>query len=196
MSPVRAPTILFIDAASAAGWAFGPAGQAPRSGSFRWASVGASHGAISWGVIRWMQKFLAENKPDEVVYEKPMTPTQMGGKTNVATTRMLMGIPFAIEGICYGLGHRKLSELSVDSIRKHFIGRNVRGEEGKEKVWRKCVGLGWIDPESDDDLSLDRTDALAGWSYAETILAPRLATPVDDLVVAAEAKKRGKVFRP
>ena len=42
----------------------------------------------------------------------------------------------------------------------------------------------------------DRTDALAGWSLAETLIAPKLATPVDDLIVAAEAKKRGKVFRP
>ena len=45
-------------------------------------------------------------------------------------------------------------------------------------------------PEDVDYRSTDRTDALAGWSYVETKLFPRLATPVDNLWVAVQQKKR------
>ncbi len=201
--PSPTPTILFFDAATTTGWACGPAGSAPESGSFRWAGEGASHGAVGWGVIRKVREFIDERKPDEIVYESPVSPHFLKGKTNFRTTVALVGIAFAIETAAYGFGHRSrsMTKLTVGQIRDHFIGRDERGkpfkgDEGKERTWRKCVGLGWIDPESDEDTGFDRTDALAGWSLAETLIAPKLATPVDDLVVASEAKKRGKVFRP
>ena len=192
------PTILFLDAATTTGWACGPVGSVPESGSFRWIEKSSSHGALGWAVIGKVRQFINERKPDEILYESPISPHFLKGRTNFETTVALVGITFAIETAAYGFGFRSrnVTKLTVSQIRHHFIGANPKGDEGKERVWRKCVGLGWIDPETDEDTGFDRTDALAGWSLAETLIAPKLATPVDDLIVAAEAKKRGKVFRP
>jgi len=190
-----APKILFIDAATYFGWAIGRAGDPargiiPRSGSAFFAkAAGASRGAVFWGAMKFTADMIQSETPDEIIVEAPLAATLVQGNTNVNTTEVLMGLPAAIEGMAYGLGVYNVSIARVSSIRKHFIGKNKKGEIAKPEVWRKCMAMGWISA-SDEDLSHDRTDALAGWSYAETLLAPKLAFPVDDLFINAEKRKR------
>lgn len=190
-----APKILFIDAATYFGFAVGRAGDPsrgvpPRSGSGYFAkAAGASRGAVFWGSMKFIAGMIQEEEPDEIVIEAPLAASLVQGNTNVNTTEVLMGIPAAIEGMAYGLGYYRVSVVRVASIRKHFIGKNKKGEIAKPEVWRKCLEMGWISAD-DEDLSYDRTDALAGWSYAETLLAPQLAFPVDQLFVNAEKRKR------
>lgn len=190
-----APTILFLDVATKFGWAYGMAGDPargliPSSGSGWFAKgPGASRGAIFGGAMRAITDFISIERPDFIVMEAPLAASLVQGKTNVSTTEILMGLPAAIEGMAYILGCYNVSLVRVASIRKHFIGKNKKGEIAKPEVWRKCLDMGWISA-TDEDLTYDRTDALAGWSYAETLLAPQLAFPVDQLFVNAEKRKR------
>lgn len=190
-----APKILFIDAATYFGWALGRAGDPakgiiPRSGSAYFAkAAGASRGAVFWGAMKFTADMIRTEAPDHIVIEAPLAASLVQGNTNVNTTEVLMGLPAAIEGMAYGLGCFNVSVVRVASIRKHFIGKNKKAEEAKPEVWRKCLALGWISA-TDEDLSHDRSDALAGWSYAETALSPQLAFPVADLFVKAEQRKR------
>ncbi|TIS37538.1 hypothetical protein [Mesorhizobium sp.] len=184
-----APKILFIDAASRYGWARGRPGDMPESGSDRFASDGASQAAIAWGAMRFIADQVQTYRPDHIVVEAPLPATLVNGKTNLSTQEILMGLPFAIQGMAFGLQMYNVSVCRVSKIRTHFIGKNPRGEIAKPLVWRKCLAIGWISAD-DEDLSHDRTDALAGWSYAGTVLCPHLAQPVDDLFVKAEERKR------
>lgn len=183
------PLILFIDAATRFGWALGRPGERPTSGSGRFASQGASQGAVAWGAMHWIAGQIQQHHPDEIVIEAPLPAVIVNGKTQLATQEILMGLPFAIQGMAFGLRMYRVSVARVSKIRQHFIGSNPKGDEGKQKVWRKCMALGWVAPD-DEDLSNDRTDALAGWSFACHALAPKLAQPVDDLFVKAEQRRR------
>lgn len=184
-----APKILFVDAASRYGWARGRPGEKPESGSARFAPEGASQGAIAWGAMSFIAHQVQTYRPDEIVVEAPLPATLVNGKTTVSTQEILMGLPFAIQGMAYGLQMYRVSVAPVSKIRTHFIGKNAKGEIAKPMVWRKCMALGWISA-NDEDLSHDRTDALAGWHYAGTVLCPQLAQPIDDLFVKAEERKR------
>ena len=184
------PKILFLDAATKFGAAVGRPGERPLSWSGRWAKPGASHGAVCCGCFKVILGMMERHQPDMVVIEKSLPANQIAGRTNDDTITVLKGIPFAIQGFLFLRGFFNVQYGVVGEIRKHFIGANPRGPVGKEKVWQKCVDLGWITP-GDVDYSLqDRTDALAGWSYVETQILPQRATPVDDLWVASEKKKR------
>jgi hypothetical protein len=190
-----APKILFIDAATTYGVAIGRAGERPQSWTDRFAEPGSSHGAISAGAMKFITAIINVHRPDEIVIEAPLAVELVRGRTNAFTTAILMGLPFAIKGMAYMHGYFKnITVATVKDIRHHFIGCNPRGDKGKKLVFRKCLDLGWINPD-DKDRSDNRSDALAGWSYAETILAPRIANPVDDLFIAAERRKRGAAAR-
>lgn len=181
--------ILGIDGASRLGWAYGPAGEPPRSSSFQCAAQEASRGAIFSGAGRWLTAFMAKYPVDLLAIEAPLPGTQVSGKTNVATTTILFGLPAVLEFMAYQHRCYRHERVLLTSVRKHFIGRgNMPGDEAKQAVWRKCMALGWI-RSTDDDLSNDRTDALAVWSYAETTFAPKMAQPVDDLFVKAQRRK-------
>jgi hypothetical protein len=189
-----APKICFIDAASRYGVAIGRAGTKPQSWTGRFAKHGASQAAISFGAMKMITAVINKHQPDSIVIEMPLAVSLVNGRTTLSTTEILMGLPFVIQGMAYGLRVYDVSVARVSKIRTHFIGSNPKGDIGKERVWRKCLDLGWISA-LDDDLSNDRTDALAGWSYAEHQIAPKIATPVDDLFVASEKRKRDAAAR-
>src|SRR5262245_23437780 len=101
-----AGTILALDLASVTGWACGAPGQGvPRSGSIRFARVGASMGAIFSGCAQWLRDFLTVQEVSLIVFESPMEPGFMTGKTNASTIRVLMGLPAIVEATVYGDGY-------------------------------------------------------------------------------------------
>jgi hypothetical protein len=183
-----APKILAIDGASRFGFAIGRVGERPHSGS-RWFAKGqgASHGAIAAGALRWTTEVIQAEKPDVIFWEKPLLQAMVSGQTTAATAEILIGLPFAVQGMAYLLGVYDFKTVMVSQVRSHFIGKNIKGPEGKQAVWRKCMALGWIN-SADEDLTEDRTDALALWSYAETKIAPKLCQPVDDLFIKSSRR--------
>jgi hypothetical protein len=192
----NAPRILTLDLATRFGFAFGEAGQKPTSGSRYFTRDGnapkggsISNGAKFWNAMRFASEVYDLYKPTHVVCESPIAPNAKEGQTSTAVFEVLYGLPAAVRGMLFGLGCYEWQYAYASSIRKHFIGNgSKKGEEAKPIVFRKCVALGWIDP-TDDDISHDRSDALAIWSWAEAHLAPKLAQPVDDLFLKSRGRR-------
>ncbi len=191
-----APRILTLDLASRFGFAFGAAGEKPVSGSRYFTKDGRapkdgsiSNGAKFWNAMRFASEVYDLYKPTHVICESPIAPNAKEGQTSTAVFEVLYGLPAAVRGMLFGLGCYDWQYAYASSVRKHFIGSgSKKGEEAKPIVFRKCVALGWIDPNTEDDLSHDRSDALAIWSWAEANLAPKLAQPVDDLFLKARSR--------
>ena len=101
------PSILALDLASRTGWALGePSDPRPLSGSLRFAREGASMGAVFSGCRQWLSRFLAENRDIKlVVFEAPMTPQHMSGRTDPSVVRRLMGLCAVVEELCHSLGN-------------------------------------------------------------------------------------------
>ena len=153
------PLILTLDIATRTGWALGRLGETPRHGSIRLAPAGSSNGAIGCGLLRWAMDFLALERPDAVYYEVPIDPRHMGGGTNFATTRILVGLPFLAETIFEARGIFKVHEVEVQKVRKHFTGE-ARPKNKKAAVIASCRARDWR-PVDDN-----AADALAIWSFA------------------------------
>lgn len=190
------PRILSLDLAGRFGLAFGVAGHKPVSGSRYFTRDGSapkggaiSNGAKFWNAMRFASEVFELYRPTHVVCEAPIAPNAKEGQTQTATFETLYGLPAAVRGMLFGLGCYEWQYAYASSVRKHFIGHgSKKGEDAKPIVFRKCVALGWIDP-ADDDISHDRSDALAIWSWAEAHLAPKLAQPVDDLFLKANSRR-------
>ena len=193
----EAPRILSLDLASRFGWAFGPDGEVPVSGSRYFTRDGnapkggpVSNGAKFWHAMRFAVEVVEKYRPTHIVCEQPIAPSSKQGHTSSDAFEILYGLPAAVRGMLYGLKVYEWTYATPSTVRKHFIGKGgLKGEEAKPIVFRKCMALGWILP-TDTDLSHDRSDALAIWSWAEARLAPKLAQPVDDLFLKSVSRKR------
>lgn len=192
----RAPRILTLDLASRFGFAFAPAGEKPVSGSRYFTKDGKapkdgsiSNGAKFWNAMRFASEVYELYQPTHVVCEAPIAPNAKTGQTQTNTFEILYGLPAAVRGMLFGLGCYAWEYATPSTVRKHFIGNGgMKGDDAKPIVFRKCVALGWIDPNNDEDLSFDRSDALGIWSWAEAKLAPKFAQPVDDLFLKAKSR--------
>ncbi len=184
---MTAPRILAIDGARRLGWAYGPAGGTPRSGSFECSQKGSSRGAVFSGAGRWMTGFLTENTVDVLAIEAPLPGSHIDGKTNADTTKILFGLPAVLEFMAYQFKVYRQMRVNQSSVKKWFVG--VGKGDQKPAILAKCRTLGWIGRE-DEDQSFDRSDALAVWSYVEANEAPRYAQQTDDLFLASERRKR------
>lgn len=162
--------ILSLDLASTTGWCRGAPGGKVVYGSIKLAPPGASHGEKGASLLRWLTPQL-KIRPALLVFEAPMAPSQMAGRTTVSTARVLLGLPFLTETVAYlsGLYGDRVREANVQDVRKHFIGqRTVRGGDPKAVVMRECRRLGF-EPRDDN-----AADAIALWSYAAAIIAPEI----------------------
>lgn len=164
---MRERAILTLDIASTMGWAYGEPGAVPRAGTVRFAPPASANGVVGCGAMRWLSDFMKLNRVGAVYYEAPFDPRVMGNKTNFKTTRMLVGLPFLFDTLLEAKGISRVREVAVADARKHFLGRGVKGDEGKKLVQARCRQLGW----SFD--SPDAADALAVWSFACTAEEPK-----------------------
>lgn len=189
--------LLTLDLATRFGWAFGPLGQPPLSGSKYFSKTGEapkdtiSNGAKFWNAMRHAHMMYERFSPTHVLAEMPIAPNAKAGNTQASVFEVLYGLPAAVRGMLYGLGCYNFEYVAVSTVRKHFIGNGgLKGEIAKPKVFGKCVSLRWIGL-ADEDQSYDRSDALAIWSWGEAHYAPKLAQPVDDLFLTARNRARG-----
>ena len=196
--PSDRPRILFFDFATKLGWAFGVAGVKPVSGSL---FVSKDGNAPRGGGLTNPQKFgnaqrmalsfYEAFKPTVVAWESAFPAGAGKGQTTTANVAVEWGLPAVFVGMFYNLGVYSYDDAYPSTIRKHFIGHGAKkGDDAKAAVFRKCVALGWINPATDIDLSYDRSDALAGWSWAEAKTSPKLAQPVDDLFLKSNSRRK------
>lgn len=168
------PIILGLDVASTTGWACGRPGDLPVSGTVRFAPAGSSHGKVGVEVMKWLRDIYAAYNFDMVYYEAPFDPRKMGMKTTMATSRMLLGIPFLLETLLYAKEVYRVREMTVSDVRKHFLGGiNPRGDAGKLAVQTRCRQIGW------HFNSPDAADALAVWDAACYAEFPEVKQAID-----------------
>lgn len=201
---MTAPRILAIDAAAHFGWAYGPVGSIPRSGSqyFAKSGAGASYANVMLGAMRWTTEFLTSYPVDALFVERAVPDT--GGiknSTNHETSEMKNGLIGAIIGTARLLGVRNRDvviggergehRLWLSTVRAKFLPKKPKEETAKPLIRQKCIDLGWItQADALADRGFDRTDALANWYCACLLIDPRNAPPVDPLFLAAERRKR------
>ncbi|HEY2757507.1 MAG TPA: hypothetical protein VGJ01_17395 [Pseudolabrys sp.] len=167
--------VLALDLATKTGWAYGSPGAVPKSGSLRFAREGATMAAHLVGCRKWLVDFIAVNETRLVVFEAPLTPDLMRGRTNISTIRLLIGLAAIVEECLYGRGI-DVREARVSDVRAHFLGSNrFKRDEAKRATKELCARIGW--PAVDDNAA----DALALWSYQVSFIAPDLALRVSPL---------------
>ena len=159
--------------------AYGAAGSAPVSGSVRCAKPGSSRAAVFSGAGRWITEFITGHPVGIFAIEAPLPGSFTQGHTTMQVSEILVGIPAVLEFMAYQLKVYRHERVNQGSVKKHFLGKGFGKGDQKEPIRQKCLSLGWV--TKDGDLSYDRTDALAVWSYAAWRFAPDFAEPVNGL---------------
>jgi hypothetical protein len=162
-------SVLALDLATTTGWAFGKPCSELTFGTIRFAKPGASRPVIYRAFRSWLDEMwdMQDKRPDKIVYELPMQPLHMKGKTNIETSKLLIGLAEHLEE--WALGKTELREATVGQVRSHFIGLNAKSAIAKPKTMERCHELGWQVETSDEG------DACALWDYQISFLRPDIA---------------------
>jgi len=178
--------ILALDIATVTGWARGTPEGDPTCGSIRFASKGASHGAIFCGAFDWFRDFTESSPPDVLVIEDLLPFRAKMGETHADTARLLAGLHAIIRLVAFKRSIFKVNAVPVSDVRHHFIGGNYKRDQAKGWTVQKCKSLGWLE-RADEDAA----DACALWSYWAGRVVPETALRVSPLFQArAKARRR------
>jgi hypothetical protein len=160
--------VLALDLATTTGWAYGEPGALPIFGHIRFGKPGDPHGQTLRAFRTWLEDNWGSSKarmrPALIVYESPAVPAFMGKKTNINTTRLLMGFAEHTEEWCYN--RFELHEATTSQVRCHFIGNNPKSHIAKPQVYDRCHDLGWMCATHDE------SDACALWNYQCSLIDP------------------------
>jgi hypothetical protein len=168
--------ILAIDLATQAGFCRGPHDGAPSFGSISFARGDDSNADIFGAALIWLAALLEpQPRPDLLVLEA-LLPAAAKLKTNKLTRDRLAGLRGVILGVADCRHIRRIEEIAVGDVRAHFIGdRSLKRAAAKREVMRQCRRLGWF---VEDD---HQGDACALWSFACSMIEPKLALRVSPL---------------
>lgn len=166
--------ILAIDVATRCGWARGDVHGQPIAGSIRFGGLHASANAVFGNALKWISQLLEpQPRPDIVILESMLSPDAKVGATSSAVRDRLAGLHGVIRGVAFLRGIPEIAEASVGDVRAHFIGtRGMKSAPAKRETILRCRLLNW---NAVDD---NAADALALWSYATSLIDPKLALRV------------------
>ncbi len=159
--------LLFLDGAARMGFAYGPPGVCPTSGSVQvWDKVEPIE--IACGrAARWLVAHIKRRRPDLIGIEHPQSSGGLrSGRGNARSTDSQLMINGALHGVAgvYGI---QCAAPYPQQIRKAVCGRAsppvTSGEEVKPWVARHLVMFGML--PKDFALDHDRSDAVAGHCY-------------------------------
>jgi hypothetical protein len=191
--------ILSLDLARNLGWARGPAGKTPDSGSKELGPRGGNVGLFCGELGRWLRDHKRDRGvPDLLILERWIAPNRsMEGRTDksIEVALRLNGAAHALMGGIYNV---MIVEPAASTVRAAVCGRahaitreeamalqamkapgykpsasairDVMRKETKRMVIRAMVLRKLLPKESEDD---DRADALAGWAWAESVYGRR-----------------------
>lgn len=159
-------TICALDLATRTGWCMGPPGALPYSGSVRLKAPGETNENALLNLFRFLESELRRDMPALVIKEA-MLPLQAFRDlhNSAANVTMQMKLHGTVELACSLFGVPCVS-VSVDTIRKHLLGRSKLGDRKATKaaVVARCKLIGLIPRDAPDDD--DRADACAAFEYA------------------------------
>jgi len=150
--------VVGLDLASVTGCADGCPGAIPRC--FTWNLGKADRPAKLAKLLRFFGRYLAEQRPDAVFYEKPLPLGAGWGKgMSDDTATLLRGAIGVVEAMAAAAA-LPVHGVTAAGARRYLVGsgRIERGQ-GKQAVWNACRAMGW--PVS----TLDESDACAIWAY-------------------------------
>jgi len=164
------PLILALDLARVTGWALGRVyDRTPQSGAIVLTRPAASAGLLLRQYRYWLIEMMGKHRPDVIVFESPMLPMHMSGRTNATTIRNLIGLCAVTEESTYQTGI-DVREARVADVRRHFLGSvRIKRTAAKAMTIAACRRLGW-EPKDDN-----AADALALWHYQASIFEPKLS---------------------
>lgn len=165
-----AGSILALDLATRCGYAFGPAGAVPRSGTLV-LKRGDEPAAVAFSnLLFWLSDRLGgAHAPALIVKEAPFHLGGFASQGNCeATVRFTYGLHAVVEGVAHRFGV-PCRDVPDQTVRKHFIGRGRMGDRKTTKaaVLQRCRVLGLIPKDCSDD---DRADAVAIHDWAAATL--------------------------
>lgn len=178
--------ILALDLATVSGVAEGFLNQIPSSFHLRFAPAKSPSDAVMAEAMAWLDARIKSQArmgaPHRlIVVEEAVAPSFLArqGKTNRATTELLMGLR-AIALTAARMNGVPARTVKVEQIRRLLIGSNPPGQMGKKLVRERVRQFGWIG--SDEAKDLNATDALGVFAWAHEHLIP--------------GSIRAKTFRP
>lgn len=169
--------ILALDIATTTGYALGEAGSKPSYGHFRSGKRAGSPGEIAALFRDWLNELCKTHQPQWLVYESPYIPRQpqpfarrQPPPVDIYVLRRLITLCGIAEEVAWR--HQiACREEASNVVCKQFTGRGSWGSRAEKKVatQKMCAVYGW------HQVTEDEADALALWTYAETVLYPALA---------------------
>lgn len=167
MRPKNSVKVLFFDLATATGWAAGDGTGRPKWGAFTLPKTGENIGAFLIAAQEKIEKLIVDTVPDLVAFESPFINRRID---TIQKIRKLGGLANEVEksAIRFNLPCR---EVSVDKVRRHFLGRDYprKSAAAKTAVKVACRARGW-DVDGDDE-----ADALAGLDMVLSVYSPAIA---------------------
>lgn len=163
--------VVGLDIATVTGFAHGRVdANCPQWGVVRFGSPSTPSPDVFAKAMDWALDFFGTLKPDVLMVEALLPPTAMTDRTSRAVRDRLCGLNAVIAACARRCGIPEIASASVGDIRAHFIyDRGLKRKAAKREVTDKCKVLGWDVPND------NAADACACWSYACSIIDPRLA---------------------
>jgi hypothetical protein len=163
--------VLGLDIATVTGIAWGRVdANAPQWDAVRFGSRSTPSPDVFCKAMDWGLDFIGNLKPDIVMMEGLLPPTAMRNETTRAVRDRLCGLNAILAACARKSGAGEVASAHVNDIRDHFIGtRTLKRQFVKRAVMEKCQELGWDVPND------NCADAIAVWSYACSLIDPRLA---------------------
>lgn len=166
--------IAALDIATCTGFAFGAPGTQPRTDLWRLKKPSEHYDVVGGAMGKKIRDlcFLADTRPDLIVFEAPIPPYQSQGdgdrKDPIRRSIESICIPQravgGLQGVaeCYGI---EVLPANMQTVRKHFTGKARWGssEATKKAVIDRCKALRYVPPTFNDD---NICDALALWNWA------------------------------
>jgi hypothetical protein len=174
--------VLALDLATTTGWAYGPAGGRPESGSVllrkpsrrrKDTKIEAEpYGVGAFNLLAFLRDKFAFWQPDRIVIENFLHPTAQPGGGAVILSLMLHGAAEAFAR-SYGIEPRLVAPATW---RLHFIGKANAGDRDATKaaVIRRAQMLGYVPRDCYDD---NRADACGIWDYGCAVFSPKAHGP-------------------
>jgi hypothetical protein len=169
--------ILALDPGTTTGWAVGSPGETPVWGA-RNLGVGKSSGQVISVFRAWLNTIIYQEKPSLIAFEAPYIARAGAAKPggpppqNAMVLRRLLALVGQIEAIAFEL-RIEVCESPTQEFCKYFTGKG-RWPGGRDEKKRQtilaCHRYGWL------DVSEDSADALSLLAFAESIIAPEIAS--------------------
>ena len=163
--------IAAFDIATVTGAADGSPSGKPRAWHWNLKAAGNSR-PLKLAMLRdYTDRYLSENKPDAVFYERGLglaVAMEIGMSDD--TMALLRGAIGVVESCAAAARIKRIEAIGVQDARRHLLGAGrIPKGEGKRLVMERCRMLGWTVKNNDE------ADAACLWNFGVAVMQPLMA---------------------